>query len=220
MKLIQPIKHATCMAVLSAFIVGCGGANDSPDPMENVAPPTPGEGPGLSIKQYRQEQEEQERKMVELKKLQQIASAERREIANRFMQRPTAREIAEWSWPKEIVGRYRMDIGYDWRGIKLYGNGKVEFWESGEDKARLGNWELNDPIEGGLEDGMKVWPNEIILRRRGSFQYYYWRVNTDGNITHVANKYELDPEDSLGRGIIHKRINLDLSKQLTFKKIK
>ena len=45
MKLIQLIKHATCMAALSAFMVGCGGADDVPDPMENEEPPTPGEGP-------------------------------------------------------------------------------------------------------------------------------------------------------------------------------
>lgn len=45
MKLIQLIKYATCMAALSAFMVGCGGADDSSDPMENEEPPTPGEGP-------------------------------------------------------------------------------------------------------------------------------------------------------------------------------
>jgi hypothetical protein len=45
MKLIQLIKHATCMTALSAFMVGCGEADDVPDPMENEEPPTPGEGP-------------------------------------------------------------------------------------------------------------------------------------------------------------------------------
>ena len=45
MKLIQLIKHATCMTALSAFMVGCGEADDSSDPMENEEPPTPGEGP-------------------------------------------------------------------------------------------------------------------------------------------------------------------------------
>ena len=45
MKLIQFLKHATCMVALSAFMVGCGGADDVPDPMENEPTPTPGEGP-------------------------------------------------------------------------------------------------------------------------------------------------------------------------------
>ena len=47
MKLIQLIKHATCMAALSAFMVGCGEADDSSDPMENEEPPTPGAGPDM-----------------------------------------------------------------------------------------------------------------------------------------------------------------------------
>ncbi|MDG1832466.1 MAG: hypothetical protein P8J63_04500 [Verrucomicrobiota bacterium] len=45
MKLTQLIKHATCMAALSAFMVGCGGADDVPDPMEDEDPPPPRGGP-------------------------------------------------------------------------------------------------------------------------------------------------------------------------------
>ncbi|MFM1557056.1 MAG: hypothetical protein ACKJR1_11255 [Limisphaerales bacterium] len=48
MKLIQLIKHATCMAALSAFMVGCGGETEEELTGEpDDAPPTPGEGPGV-----------------------------------------------------------------------------------------------------------------------------------------------------------------------------
>jgi hypothetical protein len=46
MKLIQLIKHATCMAALSAFMVGCGGETEDEltgEPTDE--PPTPGAGP-------------------------------------------------------------------------------------------------------------------------------------------------------------------------------
>ena len=33
------------MAALSAFMVGCGGADDVPDPMEDEDPPPPRGGP-------------------------------------------------------------------------------------------------------------------------------------------------------------------------------
>ena len=49
MKLIQLIKHATCMAALSAlFTVGCGGETTEELTGEpSDTPPTPGEGPGV-----------------------------------------------------------------------------------------------------------------------------------------------------------------------------
>ena len=49
MKLIQLIKHATCMAALSAlFMVGCGGETTEELTGEpSDTPPTPGEGPGV-----------------------------------------------------------------------------------------------------------------------------------------------------------------------------
>lgn len=46
MKLIQLIKHATCMAALSAFMVGCGGeAEEELTGEPDDKPPTPGGGP-------------------------------------------------------------------------------------------------------------------------------------------------------------------------------
>ena len=50
MKLIQLIKHATCIAALSAFIVGCGGEsntdpNDPNDPVNQPAPDPENDGP-------------------------------------------------------------------------------------------------------------------------------------------------------------------------------
>ena len=51
MKLIQLIKHATCMVALISFMVGCGGETTEELTGEpDDTPPPPGEGPGEAKK--------------------------------------------------------------------------------------------------------------------------------------------------------------------------
>ena len=48
MKLIQLIKHATCMVALISFMVGCGGETTEELTGEpDDTPPPPGEGPSV-----------------------------------------------------------------------------------------------------------------------------------------------------------------------------